>query len=392
MYDYIIVGAGFYGSTFARVATDLGKRCLVIEKRGHVAGAAYDTPFDNYYVSEYGAHIFHTNSKHIWDFVNKFTTMLPFVNKPKVKNGGKVYSFPINLMTLQQLYGINTPQEAVKYLEEVRAPFLNADKSNLEGWLKSIIGEDLYYKFYYHYTKKQWFKEPAELPASIARRVPIRLTFEENYFTTPYQGIPDCGYTKLIQNMLDGIDVELGVDYLNGRDKFNSMGKRIIYTGPIDKFYQYHFGKLGFRSMMFTKEIFKGDMQGNAVMNYTDEHPTYLRSIEHHHFYSQSFKIKHYTNGQENNEFRSCITYDQPLRMDDNAEPYYPLYDSMSQKCLESYQSLVTDKFVFGGRLGSYLYLDMDQSMAAAMQMVNRLENSKLTDCNKSVDISKCMI
>jgi UDP-galactopyranose mutase len=339
-----------------------------------MAGAAYDTPYSNYYVSEYGAHIFHTNNEHIWSFINQFSQMVPFINKPKALNGRNMYSFPINLMTLSQLYGITTPGDAERHLEKVRIPIKKGDKINFENWLLSLIGRDLYEIFYYHYTKKQWLKEPCELPSSIARRVPIRLTYEENYFITPYQGIPEYGYTNLIKTMLDGIEVRLDTDYLNHRDEYDAVARRIIYTGPIDKYYDYEYGKLDYRTMGFKKEIFKNDQQGNAVINHVGPDTDYLRSIEHHHFYNHSFRKKCYTTPSV---IESVITYDYPLPMDESTEPYYPIYDNANSILLKKYQDIKNNKTVFGGRLGSYLYLDMDQSMASALALAAKLEGKE---------------
>lgn len=389
IYDYLVVGAGFFGSTFARIVTNLGKKCLVVEKKNHVAGAAYDTPYSDYYVSEYGAHIFHTNSVGIWNFINQFTTMIPFINKPKVYSEGRILSFPINLMTLNQLYGIRTPQEAEKYLSEARKPIPREAKVNLENWLISMIGEELYRIFYYNYTKKQWFKDPKELPSSIARRIPIRLTYEENYFTTPYQGMPSDGYTNLIKTMLDGIDVELGVDYLNNRQRYDKIAKRVIFSGPIDKFYDYSEGKLEFRTMAFEKRYFKGDQQGNAVINYVDDKPEYLRSIEHHHFYKHSFRKKCYNIPEDIN---SVITYDYPTPMTEDTEPYYPIFDNANSEILRKYQKLSDSKIWFGGRLGSYQYLDMDQSMASAVSLACKLEDYITDDGNGLEVLLKSLI
>lgn len=366
-YDYLIVGAGFYGASFARAATDLGKKCLVMDKRGHIAGAAYDVPVADYYVSEYGAHIFHTNSLKVWDFFSRFTTFKQFINRPKVLSLGKMLSFPINLMTLQQLYGVTSPAEAEEYLAGVR---LNIESpSNFEDWMLSMVGEDLYRRFYYHYTKKQWFKEPRELPVSIAQRIPIRLTYDENYFITKFQGIPDQGYTNLIRNMLDGIKVELGVAYSKDYEK---MANKVIYTGPIDEYYNYEHGELDFRTLQFTKEVYAGDKQGNAVVNYTDSFPSYIRSIEHRHFYRHGEAIKHY--GAAAEPVQSVVTYDRPVKFEKGMDPFYPIRDKINSAMYAKYAAVPNDKVSFGGRLGEYKYLDMDQSAASALAAVSRFE------------------
>lgn len=369
-FDYLIVGAGFYGSSFARRVTDLGRKCLVIDKRPHIAGAAFDTKQDSYYVSEYGAHIFHTNSPKVWVFVNQFDTFLPFINRPKVLSEGKMYSFPINLMTLQQLYGITSPAEAEAHLDRVRAKI--PDPSNLEEWMLSMVGEDIYRRFYYHYTKKQWFKEPSELPMSIAQRIPIRLTYDENYFITKFQGMPSKGYTNLISKMLDGIKVEIGTSYTADMAK---RAKRVIYTGPIDEYYNFEFGRLDFRTLQFTKEEFLGDKQGNAVVNYTDDSPSYIRTIEHMHFYRHGESIKHY-NKKPEDKIKSIITYDHPVKFEQGMDPFYPIRDKANSAIYAKYAALASDNIIFGGRLGEYKYLDMDQSMASALAMAAKLENA----------------
>lgn len=370
-FDYLVVGSGFYGSSFARAVTDMGRKCLVIDKRPHIAGAAFDTKHDDYYVSEYGAHIFHTNSPKVWNFVNQFDTFLPFINRPKVVSKGKMYSFPINLMTLQQLYGISTPYEAEVYFNRVKADI--PEPANLEEWMLSMVGEEIYRKFYYHYTKKQWFKEPSELPTSIAQRLPIRLTYDENYFITKFQGIPSNGYTNLISRMLDGIKVEIGTEYHKDMDRF---ADRVIYTGPIDEFYGFEFGRLDFRTLDFTKEVFDGDRQGNAVINYVDESPSYIRSVEHMHFYRHGESVKHY-NKKASDSVRSVVTYDHPVRFEQGRDPFYPIRDKANSAMYSRYAALASDRIIFGGRLGEYKYLDMDQSIASALATASRLEGGE---------------
>ena len=368
-YDYLIVGAGFYGASFARAATDLGKRCLVMDKRGHIAGAAYDIPCADYYVSEYGAHVFHTNSLKIWDFLSRFTTFKPFIYRPKIKSRNGVFSFPINLMTLQQLYGIASPAEAEEHLKGVRVNIENP--SNFEDWMLSMVGDDLYQRFYYHYTKKHWFKEPRELPVSIAQRIPIRLTYDENYFITKFQGMPDQGYTNLVRNMLDGIKVELGAAYSK---EYEKMARRVIYAGPIDEYYDYEHGELDFRTLQFTKEVYSGDKQGNAAINYTDASPSYIRSVEHRHFYKHGEAIKHYGVGAE--AVPSVVTYDCPVKYERGMDPFYPIRDKVNSAMYAKYAAIPNDKVSFGGRLGEYKYLDMDQSVASALAAVSRFEPS----------------
>jgi len=370
MYDFIIVGSGFFGSTFARRVTDLGKKCLILDKKPHIAGAAHDMPQDDYYVSSYGAHVFHTHSEEVWEFANSFSEFIPFINRPKVLSNEKIYSFPINLMTLQQLWGIKTPAEAKKILEEKKIPCENP--SNFEEWALSMVGEEIYKKFFYGYTKKQYMREPKELPTSIIQRLPIRLTYDENYFTTKFQGIPKNGYTNLIYNMLDGIDVEVGVDFIKQKDKLMRLAKQIVYTGRIDEFFDFEFGKLEYNTMKFEKKEFIGDQQGNAVINHVDESVRYLRSIEHRHFYKHGESIKHYAGKKE--DFTSVITYDIPATYEENPDPLYPIRNKINSEIYQKYSSIKPSNVTFGGRLGEYKYLDMDQSMASALQKAKSFE------------------
>lgn len=363
MYDFIIVGAGIFGATFARRVTDSGKRCLVIDKRSHIAGAAHDSPFSDYFVSSYGAHIFHTHSEEVWNFARQFCEFVPFVNRPKAVSAGKVYSFPVNLMTLHQLWGVATPAEAAAKLAEVVVPCDNP--SNFEEWALSMVGEEIYRKFFYGYTKKQYMREPRELPASIIQRLPIRMTYDENYFTTKFQGMPSGGYTGMVRSMLDGIDVELGVNYLRHRDRLDRLAKHVVYTGPVDEFFDYQYGRLDYNTLRFERREFSGDQQGAAVLNHVDESVPHLRSVEHRHFYVRGETQKHYG---ECREHTSVVTYDVPARLDENPEPFYPIRDRSNSELYQRYAAIKPTKVVFGGRLGEYKYLDMDQSMASALQ------------------------
>lgn len=363
MYDFIIVGAGIFGATFARRVTDSGKRCLVIDKRPHIAGAAHDSPFGDYYVSSYGAHIFHTHSEEVWNFARQFCDFVPFVNRPKAVSGGRVYSFPVNLMTLHQLWGVTSPAEASAKLAEVVVPCENP--SNFEEWALSMVGEEIYRKFFYGYTKKQYMREPRELPTSIIQRLPIRMTYDENYFTTNFQGMPSGGYTGMVRSMLDGIDVELGVNYLRHRDRLDRLARHVVYTGPVDEFFDYQYGRLDYNTLRFERREFAGDQQGNAVLNHVDESVPHLRSVEHRHFYVRGESQKHYGGSVAH---RSVVTYDVPARLDENPEPFYPIRDRVNSELYQRYAAIRPSKVVFGGRLGEYKYLDMDQSMASAMQ------------------------
>lgn len=370
-YDFLIVGAGFFGATFARKAKDYGKTCLVIDKLPHVAGAAFDKKWDNgIMVSQYGAHILHSQNEEIWNFLNQFSVIEPFINKPKVLSKNKVYSFPINLMTLHQLWGTITPQEALNKLNEVRIKCNNP--KNFEDWALDKVGKEIYDLFIYGYTKKQYFKEPKDLPSSIIQRLPIRLTYEENYFTAKYQGIPQNGYTDMIKNMLTDIPVDLGINFFE-LDNWENYANHLIYCGPIDKFYNYEYGKLDYNTLRFEHKIFQGDFQGNAVFNHVDLDVPYIRTIEHKHFYKKSF-IKH-ENKIENSE--TVVSYDYPISFKDNPEPYYPIRDEKNSRLYDKYSQLNKTKknITFGGRLGEYKYLDIDQTVASAISKAERIIN-----------------
>ena len=365
-YDFLVVGAGFFGATFARKATEAGRKCLVIDKNNHIAGATYDRKWDNgIIVGEYGAHIFHTASEEVWDFINQFTTIETFINKPKVISGRNVYSFPINMMTLHQLWGVVTPAEAFQKLQEVRLPCERP--RNFEEWALDRVGQQLYELFFYGYTKKQWLKEPKDLPASIIQRLPIRLTYEENYFTTKYQGIPKNGYSETVENMLDGIKVELGVDFFTMKNKWRDYAKHLISTGPVDKFFDFTCGDLEYNTLKFEHKVYKGDFQGNAVFNYADPSVPQIRTIENKHFYDRRTN-KHYDNKNLDTS-ETVVTYDIPVSYKDHPEPYYPIRDDRNSDIYNNYFDLKQTQtdVTFGGRLGEYKYLDIDQTIASAI-------------------------
>lgn len=369
-YDALIVGAGYFGATAARKLTDHNKTVLVIDKNSHIAGAAYDKKWNNgIIVSEYGAHILHSQSHDVWKFLSQFAVLEPFINKPKVLSENRVYSFPINMMTLHQLWGVVTPNEARQKLNSVRIPCENP--RNFEEWALDKIGKELYEKFIYGYTKKQWLKEPRELPASIIQRLPIRLTYDENYFTTKYQAIPREGYTKMVENMLNGIKVELGKDFFEIKNNWQDYAKHLIYTGPIDKFYDYEFGELEYNTLKFEHKIYKDDFQGTAVFNHVDLNVPYIRTIEHKHFYSKSGP-KHVDLTHENDE-ETVVSYDLPTAFKDHPEPYYPIRDDRNSKLYDKYSKLNDSSNVtFGGRLGEYKYLDIDQTVASAISKTEK--------------------
>ena len=358
MYDYLIVGAGIYGSVFARELTNAGKKVLVIDKRYHIGGNCYTEKIDGINVHKYGPHIFHTSDKGVWDYVNNLVPFNHFSYRPKIKYKDKIYSLPINMMSLYQVYGVKTPEEARKKLEEVKIPF---DKTqlgrviDLEEWVLSQVGPELYEIFVKGYTTKQWGRAPKDLPSFIIKRLPIRLTFDDNYYFDNYQGIPIGGYTKIFEKLLDGIDVELNIDYLKDKENWDSKATKVLYTGPIDEFYNYQFGKLEYRSLKFETEILDiPDYQGIAGMNYSDVDVPYTRIIEHKHF-------------EFGEQPTTVITKEYPKT---EGEPYYPINDNINNIRYNQYKELMTKetKYLFGGRLADYKYYDMHQVFASALK------------------------
>lgn len=362
MYDLLIVGAGFFGSSLANLAVKNGKKVWVIDKREQVAGMASDFSKDDYYVSDHGAHILHTNNKKIWDYFSEHTNIINFINKPKVLSKGKIYSFPINLMTLHQLWGVTTPDEARRKLDSVK---ISCDMPrNFEEWALSMVGREIYEKFFYGYTKKQWFKEPKDLPANIIKRLPIRLHYDENYFNTLYQGMPDKGYTNMVLSMLEGAKVDLGFDFKSIKNTWRNYAKTLVYSGPIDEFFNCEFGKLEYNTMKFECEEKEWDYQGNAVVNHVDIETPYLRSIEYRHFY-----VKHDKHFRSNKQNKSLICYDYPVEYDKNPIPYYPIQTEKNNLIYKKYESNKPNNVFFGGRLGSYKYINLDEAVGQAMKL-----------------------
>jgi len=354
-YDYVVVGSGLFGSVFANLATEDGNSCLVIDKRTHIGGNCYTKRVEDIDVHVYGPHIFHTNSQKIWDYINKFCTMNAFQTKVKVYNE-KFYSFPINLMTLNQLWGVKTPEEAKSILNSKTVKVENP--RNLEEWCLSMVGEEIYIKFIKGYTKKQWGTDPKKLPCSIIKRIPIRTTFDDNYFNDKFQGIPDEGYENIFKKMLEKCDVELNVDYFKNRDFYDSIAKKkVIYTGPIDEFYDYSEGELEWRSLRFESEYIENHtFQGNCVVNYTSERIPYTRIVEHKFF---NFK----------NQKNTIITKEYPEKWSNGKEKFYPINDRKNNSLYLKYKSKINkDKYIFGGRLAEYKYYDMHQVIGAAMK------------------------
>lgn len=366
-YDYVVVGCGLFGSTFVQQAIENGKKCLIIDKRNHIAGNCYtEKTAEGIDLHKYGPHIFHTNSDQIWTYVNRFTSFNSFVNRPKVNFKDNIYSFPINLFTLYQLWGIKTPSEAKEKLENVKIK--NKDPKNLEEWILNEVGEEIYHTFIYGYTKKQWGRDPKDLPSFIIRRLPIRLSFDDNYFMDKYQGIPENGYTEMISNMISGCDTELGVNYFKNRDYYNSLGKQVIYTGPIDEFFDYEYGQLDYRSLSFETSSYDiPDFQGNAIINYTDSSVAQTRIVEHKHFHCSKPGLLTLN--------KTYITKEYPIN-DKKSEPFYPVNDSKNSDIAQKYKNLyiskLNNKFIFGGRLAEYKYYDMHQIIGSAL---NRYKN-----------------
>lgn len=354
MYDYLIVGSGLFGSIFARELTDRGASCLVIDKRSHIGGNCFTRNEWGIHVHEYGPHIFHTDSKRVWDYMNRWTEFNNFVLRPKVSHGSTIYSFPINLMTFHQMWGVRTPEEAERKLCEVRIPCSNP--KNLEEWILSQVGEEIYYKFIYGYTKKQWNREPKDLPSFIIKRLPIRLNYDDNYFTDRYQGIPVEGYTAIFERLLKDIHVQLGVDYLSERERWNRVARKVVYTGAIDEFFECDLGALEWRSLRFEHEVLSiKDYQGVALVNHTQHDVPFTRICEH----------KHFNFGKQDH---TVITREYPQDWNPSKEKFYPVNDEKNNLLYSRYRERIdTEKYIFGGRLADYKYYDMHQVVGSAL-------------------------
>lgn len=354
-YDYLVVGSGLFGSVFSYEMNKVGKKCLVIESRDHIGGNCFTDQKDGINIHVYGPHIFHTNDKKIWEWVNQFTEFHQYKHAPKVNYDGKIYSFPINLLTLNQIWGVKNPEEAELMLKQVCIPC--EDPTNLEDWILSQVGSELYEIFIKGYTKKQWQKEPKLLPSSIIKRIPIRTSFDDNYFFDKYQGIPVGGYTKIFQKLLEGIEVRLKTNYFDSREHFDSLANKIVFTGKVDEFFGYKFGNLDYRSLNFEHQrIEKPDFQGCSIMNFTSEKVEYTRITEHKHFENSDSKV-------------TWITKEYPTNYRNSNLPFYPLNDSYNNSILSQYKKLAIQypNVIFGGRLAEYRYYDMHQIIAAAL-------------------------
>lgn len=350
-YDYLIVGSGLYGATFAYLATQMGKRCLVIEKRDKIGGnIATETVNGEIVVHSYGAHIFHTDKKEIWDFVNSITPFNHFINSPIANYKGEIFNLPFNMNTFYQMWGAVTPFDAKESIERTKYKGI---VTNLEEQAKSLVGEDIFNILIKGYTEKQWGRKCKDLPPSIIKRLPLRFTYNNNYFNDKYQGIPKEGYTKLIEGLLKGSDVWLSCDYFKNREELNDKADKIVYTGPIDQYFDYCYGHLEYRSLTFEHErIETENFQGNAVVNYTDKETPYTRIIEHKHFNTDSESEIPYT----------IITKEYPCEWDTSKEPYYPISDANNTMLYKRYRKLADkeENVIFGGRLAEYKYYDMD--------------------------------
>ena len=363
MYDYLIVGAGLYGAVFAQRAKAAGKSVLVIDKREHIAGNVYTEKVEGIDFHKYGAHIFHTNNQRVWDYVNKFVTFNRFTNSPVANYKGELYSLPFNMYTFNRMWGVITPEEAAAKIEEQRREAGITEPKNLEEQAISLVGTDIYEKLIKGYTQKQWGRPCNELPSFIIKRLPVRLTFDNNYFNALYQGIPIGGYTRLVEHLLEGIEVRLGVDYLEHKGELDALAGKIVYTGPIDAYFGYQLGALEYRSVRFENELLdKPNFQGNAAVNYTDAETPYTRIIEH----------KWFTFGkdEEGNDLpKTIISREYSSEWHPGDEPYYPVNDEKNGALYAQYKALAQQepRVLFGGRLGEYKYYDMDAVIAAAL-------------------------
>ena len=363
MYDYLVVGSGLFGSVFARQAADAGKKVFVIDKRPNIAGNVYTEKVEGINFHKYGAHIFHTNNTEVWNYVNRFATFNRFTNSPVANYKGELYSMPFNMYTFNKMWGVVTPEEAAAKIEEQKKE-ITGEPQNLEEQAISLVGRDIYEKLVKGYTEKQWGRDCKELPAFIIRRLPVRLTFDNNYFNALYQGIPIGGYTKLVENLLEGIEVRLNEDYLEDKEKWNAMAEKVVYTGAIDAYFDYTLGNLEYRSVRFENEILDmPNFQGNAAVNYTDRETPWTRIIEH-----KWFEFGKDENG--NDLPKTIISKEYSSEWKPGDEPYYPVNDKKNGELYQKYKALAEkeENIIFGGRLGEYKYYDMDAVIASALE------------------------
>lgn len=356
-YDYLVVGAGLYGAVFARQATDAGRSVLVVDKRPHIAGNVYTEPVEGINVHVYGAHIFHTNDCQVWSYVNRFAEFNRFTNSPVANYKGELYSLPFNMYTFNKMWGVTTPREAAAKIEEQKRSAGITEPKNLEEQAISLVGTDIYEKLVRGYTEKQWGRPCRELPAFIIKRLPVRLTFDNNYFNALYQGIPVGGYTKMVERMLSGIEVRLNTDYLEQKAELDALAHKVIYTGPIDAYFGCRLGALEYRSVRFETEVLDmPNFQGNAAVNYTDRETPWTRIIEHKWF-------------EFGTQSKTVISREYSSEWKPGDEPYYPVNDEKNSALYQKYKALAEqeEKTIFGGRLGEYKYYDMDAVIASAL-------------------------
>lgn len=366
-YDYLIVGAGLFGAVFAHEAKKKGKSVLVIDKRNHIAGNIYTKEMDGIQVHQYGAHIFHTSNREVWDYVQQFAEFNRYTNAPVARYKDELYNMPFNMNTFSKMWNVKTPEEAKAKIEAQIAEAGITEPKNLEEQAISLVGRDIYEKLVKGYTEKQWGRRATELPSFIIKRLPVRFVYDNNYFNDLYQGIPVGGYTKLVENMLDGIEVQLETDYFARKEEFDAMAEKIVFTGMIDEYFDYCYGELEYRSLRFeTEELEVENYQGNAVVNYTEYEIPYTRIIEH----------KHFEFGCQNGNYnpKTIITREYPATWKKGDEPYYPMNDDKNNELFAKYTELAEkqDKVIFGGRLGMYKYFDMHQVIEEALKVVGR--------------------
>lgn len=361
MYDYLIVGTGLYGAVFAHKALQTGKTVLMVDKRSHIGGNVYTEDIEGIHVHKYGAHIFHTSNKRVWEYVQQFAEFNNYVNSPIANYKGEIYNMPFNMNTFSKMWGIFTPEEATVKIEEQRKE-ITGEPNNLEEQAISLVGRDIYEKLVKGYTEKQWGRDCKDLPAFIIKRLPVRFTYNNNYFNDRFQGIPIGGYTQIVERMIKGADIQLNTDYFEHKRELDEMADKVIYTGAIDAYYNYRFGPLEYRTIRFETEVMdKENYQGNAVVNYTDKETSYTRVIEHKHF-------------EFGTQPKTVVSREYSEQWKPGDEPYYPVNDEKNNALYEQYAELAAkeDRIIFGGRLGEYRYYDMDKVIGSALELCSR--------------------
>lgn len=364
-YDYLIVGAGLSGAVFARIMTDRGFKCVVVDRRKHIAGNIYTEEIEGIEVHKYGPHIFHTDNERVWEYINRFTKFNHFIYSPVANYKGELYNLPFNMNTFYGLWGVRTPEEAKAKIEGQAKESGIGEPNNLEEQAIKLVGKDIYEKLIKGYTAKQWGRECTELPAFIIKRLPVRFTFDNNYFNHPHQGIPIGGYTKMIESMLDGIEVQLNTDYLKNKAGYEEVAEKVLFTGPIDEYYEYCFGALEYRSLRFEEEILEtSNYQGTAGMNFTDADTPYTRIVEHRHF-----------EFGKGNPDKTVITKEYPKTWQAGDDPYYPVNDEKNNDLYAKYREKADreSRVIFAGRLGDYKYYDMDRVIQSIFDITDKL-------------------